>query len=243
MTTVRSRDLVDGLDERRYLFVEHRLGVGGELSPAAGHAGYRTFLVIDGRVRMGGRDYWRLEGWHAAPGWAHAFRNDGDEPAAVLEAGALDNCAPPDSGGILDLSDYTVTKPWGEETWYTQNLPEPGYALKRIQMRAGHRSSLQSHRRKAETNYVIEGRATVLGGSPAPDDPDAPVDAGGLAVTRHDTGTGWTSAPNILHRVVAETDYTAIEVSTPELDDVIRWADESGRSHGRIPSEHGRAAS
>ena len=44
--------------------------------------------------------------------------------------------------------------------------------------------------------------------------------------------------PGELHRVIARCDYTAIEVSTPELDDVIRWQDDTGRGHGRIESEH-----
>ena len=38
--------------------------------------------------------------------------------------------------------------------------------------------------------------------------------------------------------MIAEKDYTAIEVSTPELDDVIRWQDDSNRNHGRIEKEH-----
>ena len=52
------------------------------------------------------------------------------------------------------------------------------------------------------------------------------------------TGSGWSSPPGELHRVIARRDYTAIEVSTPELDDVIRWQDDTGRGHGRIESEH-----
>jgi mannose-6-phosphate isomerase-like protein (cupin superfamily) len=235
--TSASTDLVDGLSERRYVFVAHRLGPGEDLPLPTGPVGYRTFLVVDGCVQHGARVYHRLQGWHTAPGNTCTARNAGDQPASVLEAGAPGGTTADDLPASQDLSDYTVTKPWGEETWYTHNLPSPGYAMKRIRMRTGHQSSLQSHRRKAETNYVIEGRATVLGGSPAPDD-GATVDPGILTVTRHAAGTGWTSAPNTLHRVVAEQEYTAIEVSTPELDDVIRWADDTGRRHGRIAAEH-----
>jgi mannose-6-phosphate isomerase-like protein (cupin superfamily) len=236
-------DLVDGLNDPRYLFVEHRLDPGDELPSPATPVGYRTFLVLDGTIRVGGRVCRRLQGWHAAPGATYPVRNVDDRAATLLEAGTPGGTAPPGTPAIQDLSSYTVTKPWGEETWYTQNLTDPGYAVKRIRMRAGKRSSLQSHRRKSETNYVIEGRATVLGGAPAPDDPEATVDPDTLVVSRHGVGSGWTSPAKVLHRVVAEEEYTAIEVSTPELDDVIRWVDDTGRRHGRIASEHAGGAS
>jgi mannose-6-phosphate isomerase-like protein (cupin superfamily) len=237
-----TRDLVTGLDHRRYWFTELRLAPGVALRPDDAKQ-LCTYLVIAGTVQMNGREYRRLDGWHAEPHAGMKLRNDGSDPAVLLTAGALDGDPRPDTARILKLSDYTVAKPWGEEQWYTQNLTDPGYALKRISMRAGHQSSLQSHQWKCETNYVIEGRATVLGGSPAPVDLTGTVDVRSLDVQPYEVGTGWTSAPNVLHRVVAEVDYTAIEVSTPELDDVIRWADDSGRSHGRISSEHGETAS
>lgn len=239
--TVVSTDLVEGIEERRYFFTEHRLDPGDRLFSAA-PGGFRTFLVVGGSVQLGGRDFVRLQGWHVAPGCGCVVRNDGNETAHVLEAGAWGGTSTAEAPATQEISGYTVSKPWGEETWYTQNLAEPGYALKRIHMRAGNQSSLQSHAHKVETNHVIEGRATVLGGSPAPSDLDATIDPATLAVTRHAAGTGWTSPATFLHRVIAEEEYTAIEVSTPELDDVIRWADDTGRSHGRIASEHAGGA-
>jgi quercetin dioxygenase-like cupin family protein len=172
--------------------------------------------------------------------------NAGAEPAVLVEAGSvLGDTTEVDGPGLAapacrcpDVSDYTVSKPWGDEVWYTQNLPGVPYALKRIRMTKGHQSSLQSHRQKAETNYVIEGEATVLGGAFAPDDLDAVIDVASLASTVHAARSGWTNPPGELHRVIAHTDYTSIEVSTPELDDVIRWQDDAGRGHGRIASEH-----
>jgi hypothetical protein len=44
--------------------------------------------------------------------------------------------------------------------------------------------------------------------------------------------------PGYVHRVVATTDLEFMEASTPELDDVIRLQDDSGRTHGRISYEH-----
>ena len=49
---------------------------------------------------------------------------------------------------------------------------------------------------------------------------------------------GWSNKVNELHRVIAHTTYDAIEISTPELDDVIRWADDTNRSSGTIEDEH-----
>jgi quercetin dioxygenase-like cupin family protein len=207
----------------------------------------RTFLVVRGTVELthaeGSRRYEPGQGWHAPPGGVYRICAPLG-PTTLIEAGsargntvesAFDVASP---CAFPDLSDYTVDKPWGYEIWYTNNLVEPGYALKRIRMNAGHQSSLQSHRYKVETNYVIEGEATVLLGLRAPDEPTTTVDVARLTTTVHGPGSGWTSPANELHRVIARRDYTAIEVSTPELDDVIRWQDDTGRGHGRISTEH-----
>jgi mannose-6-phosphate isomerase-like protein (cupin superfamily) len=45
--------------------------------------------------------------------------------------------------------------------------------------------------------------------------------------------------PGQIHRVIAISDLVFIEASTPELDDVIRLADDASRGHGKIDSEHG----
>ena len=42
--------------------------------------------------------------------------------------------------------------------------------------------------------------------------------------------------------IIASEDYTAIEVSTPELDDVIRWQDDTDRGSGRLDHEHNGGA-
>ena len=162
------------------------------------------------------------------------------EAAVVLEAG-VDDVSPGSRfpPRLFPLSDYTVSKPWGHEVWYTGPAGHAPYALKQIHMTAGKRSSLQSHRLKAETNYVVDGYVTVLNGTFAPTDGRA-VDATAIPRQSHGPRTGWTSSPGMLHRVIAETDYTAIEVSTPELDDVVRWADDTARGNGRIAAEHER---
>jgi quercetin dioxygenase-like cupin family protein len=248
----QDRDLVE-LAGAPYLFVEHSIEPQAVTPFWCHDSDLRTLLVTNGRAEVdvpaegGGvmaTAYGYLEGWHAAAGLVYRLRAVGG-PAVVLEAGtaraATREVAQPELPGPAPapVSGYKVTKPWGYEIWYTENLADPPYALKLIHMNAGHQSSLQSHRYKAETNYVIEGEATALNGVAAPDDLETLIDPAALPLSVHGPRSGWSSAPRTLHRVIAHADYTSVEVSTPELDDVVRWRDDTGRGHGRIDAEHG----
>ena len=51
-------------------------------------------------------------------------------------------------------------------------------------------------------------------------------------------GEGWSVPLKTKHRVIALTDYTALEVSTPHLNDVKRFEDEYDRKDGKIEKEH-----
>lgn len=134
---------------------------------------------------------------------------------------ALDNNRAHEGG----LSSYKVEKPWGHEIWLELNGT---YVLKLIHMKAGFKSSLQSHVHKIESNYVLEGKAYV-----------SMQDDYGAWIKRYiGAGDGWTVLPGRKHQVAAETDYTAIEVSSPHLDDVIRYNDEYGRQDGKVEEEH-----
>ncbi|GAA4605110.1 hypothetical protein GCM10023195_17650 [Actinoallomurus liliacearum] len=251
----RTSRLADEAAAGAYLFAEHTIEPG-QATPFRTHArDHRTFVVIQGRVRLEtarargteSATYEYLDGWHALPGCVYRIVGVEGEPAILIEAGSVLGETAEATGPAFpdavarpcpDVSDYTVDKPWGSEVWYTQNLPDLPYALKRIRMTEGHQSSLQSHQQKLETNYVIEGEATVLSGAMAPADLTAVIDVGSLTTTVHGPRSGWTNPPGELHRVIARTDYTSIEISTPELDDVIRWQDDAGRGHGRIDAEH-----
>ena len=125
----------------------------------------------------------------------------------------------------LGLSTYTVDKPWGYEKWMELN---EFYAYKLIHMKKGNRSSLQWHEKKIEANYVIEGTAEVL----------LENDKGELESFIFKAGDGWVVPVKRKHRVIAVTDYTAVEVSTPHLDDVVRFHDDTGRDSGKISEEH-----
>tara|TARA_B100000945_G_scaffold318309_2_gene322876 strand:- start:36 stop:842 length:807 start_codon:yes stop_codon:yes gene_type:complete len=250
------KKLTSNIKKPRYLFNEHQLNPGSQSMFRLNNTDTRSFVVINGNVVCESlqsdrtivmKKYQQFEGWHAPPNSFFRMLNEGNKLAYVIEAGSI-NGQDIDVNDISELSEkpfnciplsqYHVTKPWGGETWFTQNMDNLPYALKKIFMTAGNFSSLQSHEVKLETNYVIDGEATVLGGVTAPLDINATIDIQKLSSQNYPVGTGWSVDHRELHRVIANTNYVAIEVSTPELDDVIRWQDKTKRSHGRIETEH-----
>ena len=118
-----------------------------------------------------------------------------------------------------------VTKPWGKEIWLELN---ERYCYKRIYINAGYKTSFQYHEKKLETNYIIEGKAEIW----------LENDAGVLIKKNMGKDDFFTVIPPKKHRVIAITDIILQEVSTPEVDDVIRIEDDNERKNGRIESEH-----
>ena len=127
----------------------------------------------------------------------------------------------------LSVSTYRVEKPWGYELWLELN---EFYAFKLIHMEKGNRCSLQSHDYKIEVNYVIEGEAEVL----------LENNKGEMESKIYKVGSGWTVPLGRKHRVIAKESYTALEVSTPHLNDVVRYQDDTNRQSGKIDSEHAK---
>ena len=125
----------------------------------------------------------------------------------------------------LSVSRYRVEKPWGYELWLELN---EFYAYKLIHMEKGNRCSLQSHDYKIEANFVIEGEAEVL----------LENDNGEMESKIYKPGDGWTVPLGRKHRVIARESYTALEVSTPHLNDVVRYQDDTNRVSGKILGEH-----
>jgi mannose-1-phosphate guanylyltransferase len=140
-----------------------------------------------------------------------------------------------------------VKKPWGHEEWLSDGKRMP-YALKKILFKAGHRSSLQVHEFKKETNHVISGNGILLRGTeifPCKDYVEGMLTKDEIENYINDLkeiplspGMTFDVTPGIIHRVIANTDLLFIEASTSELDDVIRLQDDANRSHGKIDSEH-----
>tara|TARA_R110000824_G_scaffold118242_1_gene270483 strand:+ start:6704 stop:8647 length:1944 start_codon:yes stop_codon:yes gene_type:complete len=123
----------------------------------------------------------------------------------------------------------TVHKPWGKEEWLELN---DKYCYKRIYINAGHKTSYQYHDFKRETNYLISGTAEIW----------LENDEGEVKKTIMNAGEYFNVTPPKKHRVIAITDIILQEVSTPEVDDVIRIEDDSNRPDGRLEHEHKKPA-
>jgi NDP-sugar pyrophosphorylase family protein/mannose-6-phosphate isomerase-like protein (cupin superfamily) len=119
----------------------------------------------------------------------------------------------------------TVIKPWGKEEWLELN---DAYCYKRIYINAGYKTSYQYHNFKKETNYIISGEAEIW----------LENDEGIVEKTIMKAGDYFNVTPPKKHRVIALTDIILQEVSTPEVDDVVRINDEFARADGKIEGEH-----
>ncbi len=116
-----------------------------------------------------------------------------------------------------------VEKPWGYELiWAVTDV----YVGKVLFVRAGHSLSLQFHREKDESWLVQSGRAKLELG-----------DAGETVLRSEVVGPGaaFHYTPGTVHRVTALEDTTILEVSTPQLDDVVRLEDAYGREGTSAP--------
>lgn len=116
-----------------------------------------------------------------------------------------------------------VDKPWGYELIWA--LTEH-YCGKVLFVRSGHSLSLQFHREKDEAWLVQSGRAKLELG-----------DAGESVLMEEVVGPGaaFHYSPGTVHRVTALEDTTILEVSTPQLDDVVRLEDAYGREGTSAP--------
>ena len=112
-----------------------------------------------------------------------------------------------------------VDKPWGYELVWAE---ADRYVGKFLHVRAGGRLSLQYHRVKDETMLLQSGQIELL----------LEQDDGSLASGPLQAGVPVRIRPGRRHRLTAITDAVVLEVSTPELDDVVRIADDHGRIGG-----------
>ena len=131
----------------------------------------------------------------------------------------LSTSAPPEPTVIAPENVKVVAKPWGEEIWLAHT---DRYAGKVLVLRKGHRLSLQYHQRKHEVQYVESGSIKyTLGRHDRP---------GELREMIAGPGTVVVLPPGSVHRMEALEDSRFFEVSTPELDDVVRIEDDYGRA-------------
>jgi quercetin dioxygenase-like cupin family protein len=109
-----------------------------------------------------------------------------------------------------------VTKPWGRELWVAQS---DEYALKIIEFNKGCRSSLQYHVKKHEHIFLDAGLLQI----------ELEDEEGVMQKLVLKPGDVVETRPGRKHRVTALEDAKIIEVSTPELDDVVRVEDDYHR--------------
>lgn len=111
----------------------------------------------------------------------------------------------------------TVEKPWGHELIWAKTSR---YVGKILHIKAGEALSLQYHRVKDETIMVLAGKLKFE------------FYADGQEPSTRELGPKepFHITPGLRHRMIAIEDTDVLEVSTPELDDVVRIEDRYGRS-------------
>jgi mannose-6-phosphate isomerase len=114
-----------------------------------------------------------------------------------------------------------VPKPWGYEIIWART---DRYVGKILHINAGQALSVQYHERKDETVYLLRGQLIyrVKFGEEMRD-------------VRLREGEAYRITPSTVHHLEAVTDCDVLEVSTAELDDVVRLTDRYGREGTSAP--------
>src|ERR1700738_2385087 len=112
-------------------------------------------------------------------------------------------------GAVKRRESARVEKPWGyEDRWAVTDR----YLGKILHIDAGQALSLQYHNAKDECVLVVRGEMDL----------ELDDDAGNLVTHRLKEGDTVHITPPQRHRMTAVTDVDIFEVSTPEIDDVVR---------------------
>ena len=109
-----------------------------------------------------------------------------------------------------------VPKPWGYELIFART---DRYVGKILHVNRGETLSLQYHEIKEETLYVVTGELKLT----------IEYD-GDRRELRLKQGEVFHIPPRLIHRMEAIVDTDVAEVSTPELEDVVRLEDRYGRA-------------
>ena len=123
----------------------------------------------------------------------------------------------PDLPAVRRAEETLVEKPWGYEVRWA--ITER-YVGKILHVRQGEALSLQYHEHKDECLLIVRGTVDVELG----------VDDGQLKTHRMSEGDSVHLEPLTRHRITALEDADIYEVSTPEIDDVVRLEDRYGRA-------------
>ena len=116
---------------------------------------------------------------------------------------------------------HRVPKPWGHELIFAKTAR---YVGKILHINKGEMLSLQYHNVKEETLFVVRGELKLTIESD-----------GDRRVLPLREGESFHIPPRLIHRMEAVVDTDVAEVSTPELDDVVRLEDRYGREGTSAP--------
>jgi len=114
-----------------------------------------------------------------------------------------------------------LPKPWGYEVIFAKT---GRYIGKILHVKKGECLSLQYHEMKEETLYVVAGELKLT----------IEHDGDRREVTLR-AGEAFHIPPRLIHRMEAVVDTDVAEVSTPELNDVVRLEDRYGRTGTNAP--------
>jgi len=109
-----------------------------------------------------------------------------------------------------------IKKPWGYELLIEKNKK---YMFKKLFMKKGHRCSLQFHKKKIETIFIVSGNLKIFYGK----------NKDKLNYKTFRPQSTITINPRIIHRMQAVSDCIYLEASTPEITDVVRLSDDYKR--------------
>jgi len=118
------------------------------------------------------------------------------------------------------IEEFTVLKPWGHEIRFAENSK---YLGKILYIAKDHRLSRQYHALKDETIFVQHGTLILELGMPG---------TSSFEKRTLKYGERFRILPGVVHRFCATDNgsVTLLEVSTPEIDDVIRLEDDYKRT-------------
>ncbi len=109
-----------------------------------------------------------------------------------------------------------IIKPWGFEKLLEYNKQ---YTLKKLFMKKGKRCSLQFHKKKKETIFILSGKLKIISGNTKKN----------LKSKIYTRGQSTTINPKVIHRMEGVTNSIYLEASTSQLNDVIRLEDDYNR--------------
>jgi mannose-6-phosphate isomerase-like protein (cupin superfamily) len=125
---------------------------------------------------------------------------------------------------VTDEIPRRVEKPWGHELWWART---DRYVGKILHVKKGESLSLQYHNVKDETILIQSGHLLF--------ETRAKGETGDLRRVEMKPGDVFHITPGTLHRMTGLEDTDILEVSTPELDDVVRLEDRYGRAGTNKP--------